>query len=1134
MPSQEKKPDAHPFEAKAKQAAAPDPRSVVELGPLFSWMQSGAFSGLFQGVPLLQGLMSRSDGTTSQSKGASVGWDGGLKINVDGSRKIEGDKDHVIEMATNMSYADGNASLARTTGGKMVGEDGAKLSDTKTTKVTVGKDGGKVAGGWQAASKNGDDESKHATDYSVGYGPKGMSGSLGRKEEKSDGYTTSKQGASASYDADKGVVINASSGRHTKIDDDHQMGHETTAKFEKGRAEFGHTKNSRIKDADLTGVVEEEKSGYKVGFGKGGVKGEYGHSHTTEVGGEKHTDAKKVSYADGRIGAEKSNTKVMKDADGNEVTKSSAVSGSIGLDSASGGYKTSTATKDGGSSSHAVNGSVDWDKGEASAGYSHASTSKDGTSLTAGGSATVDKHGNLTGASVNAGVESKGGTSVSVSGKYAVEAGKVEARDGKYVVSWTRTVGAGGSAGRSGGRGGASVKGEAAHLDQGTRVFGSKEEAEHFKEHAASLIPTDQPSPETVKGALALEIGESRGATDKLGGGITATGKAGVATASIGVEKGSSHGAMIERISANVFQVTVSDGSSKGISGDVGVGGAGAGKFAQSSQDHSVTVQFDLATPAGQKAFEEYNRTHKVPKKGGQVVSQTDAEASRHGTRLSFGPLGSASIASSTWDSTTHDASGKTEVHGGGYEENVTSKIPFFKGHDNMGLSLVGVEHNDTERSYALQGTVDSTDGEASRHRLAQITGMQSGTYDPDKLKSSGKWRVDVNFSAAQADQFMDEVGSEKVRDISIFESRPDVRNNLRKELKAAKTSDDRMKAIARFVAEGGLGGESMDVMRRLLFGQASSGLDNHFLGNFDYDLQLEGDKNFRGVQGRVELENKLVGYQTLMAQGEASSSTLVGSLQGELETLRKQRAEISDPKRYTDLPDELRAQQVQKLDLYIEQVRGMRLQAAQAATKLHPDQAIDPNEGATLDQEAADAKGGKGDPKLAELRRLRHQISSSDSQIDLFQFQYQTARQEASQLSGTGGVASTHDHRRQYDQIHAGASAAQGLQAGASAMLRATEDLRVRFILAMNKPEEAAALGAALLAQLRMTEAMLDSAAQAVQKERDLFAGELELEDEKYVYGTVIDGKNQKHYFESEEEMRAYNRSQQKPAAPR
>ena len=1234
--------------------------------PMLSWLFSGSFLGsgldLASGL-LAQGSMKRSDGVTTQERDGSVGWKGGPTVSLGASRKIEGDKDHAIEMAVRMGYADGHVTAERSTGGKMLDGEGAKVADSRKTSVKAGRDGAEAARHSTSSRKHGDDETNKTTDISAGYGKGGPTGGVGHSVETSDGTTKHKQDASASYGKDglaitagssrrtkidddqqmgsatrasykdghatfehskdsriiddegakvaeakskslkvgrdgaevkghatssrkhgddesskttdygvgygkdgptgnlshsvettdgttkhkqdagarygkDGLEISAGSSRHTKIDDDHQMGSSSRAGYKDGRATFEHSKESRIKDPDLTGVVDDEKTSTKVGFGKGGVEAERSHRKSTEVDGQTFTDESKTGYKDGKVSHGKSHSRTYKDDDGNEHTESKGHDVAIGKDGASVGVNRERSTKDGGSSATSGTASVDWEKGEATVGGSHKSTNKDGRSASVGGSATVDANGNLTGANVDAGIsDKKSGTSVSVSGKYSVEAGKPTQQGGAWVVEWTRTMGGGVSAGKKGGHASVSVKGEASHKDYGTRVFHSKEEAEHFAKHAASLIPTDAPDPATAQGALAMEIGESRGHTDGVSGGIGVNGQAGVATAGVSAEKGSHSGEMIERVSPNLFQVTVSSGGSQGLSGQFGAAGVSAGKYTQSSSSESVTVQFDLSTSEGRKSFEEYNRTHIVPPVGGRVVSRTEAEERRHGTRLTFGAAGSATFDSSTWDSTTWDKTGKTDVHGGAFDQSIVSNIPFMKERDNMGISLAGIEKNDKDRSYVLQGRVDSMDGKDSRKHLAQITGMRYDSSDDEAqggIKASGKWRVDINFTAEMADKFMDEIGDEKVRAVSIFESKTDFRNELRKELKAAKTSDDRMKAIARYVGEDGFQGKSLDVMRQVLFGQSNAGFDNHFFGNFDYDLKLEGDKNFRGVEGRLELEHKITGYQTLIAQGEASSATLVSPLSGEIEALRKQRAEIGNPKKYTDLPEELRAQQVGKLDVYIETLVGMRRQAAMAATKLQTGKPATVEEGAQVDKELADAQHGKGDPKLAQLRKVRHQISDSDAQIDVLQFYYQDVSQQVQQrLHQYGAMGRINQHKRQWDRINDAGTAANKVQALVTKQLRSVDDLRAQFVQALNRPEEALALGGALLGQVKSVEAQLEVATQSLQRQADFLGGDLELEDEKPVVGTAVTDKG-RVYFESQEEMSAYYRNQraQQPGA--
>lgn len=1135
MPAFDHKPDhdKNPFLPPAAKPAEPKVDRAAKTPQLdlsaLSWLYSLGFMN-----STLEALMTRGDGMTTQERGGKVGWSGGPTVDVESKRRTEVDENHIMESAVRMGYAEGTVYGETSRGGTVLNGEGAQVTDQKTRRVEAGTNGVGVAGSASVATKQGDATSRREQKHGVGYGPDGARGEIARSEETGDGINTHRRDANASYGKD-GLEINAGSARHTKLDDDHQMGQSTSASYKDGRATFNHSQESRIKDDELTGVVNSENKSTTISIGKGGPAVERKHGTSTEVDGQTFSEEKTYGYKDGQVHGGRSKSRTYKNDDGQEQTDSSSTTGSVGRDGASISHGVETKRQDGSSSASNVGGAVDWSQGTATANASHSRTSAGGTQVSAGGSATINKNGELTDAQAEVGMgNKKTGTSVSAHAGYHVTAGEPVKRNGVWVVSWERSLSAGGKAGKSGGRGGVSVKGEVEHKDLGTRVFTSQEEAENFTKHAASMLPTDQPDPGTVAGALAMQIGESRGHSDGVSGGVGVTGRAGVASAGVSAEKGSEAGTTIERVSPNVFLVTVSSGDSSGLSGQFGIGGVTAGGYTQSANSESQTLRFDLSTAEGQAAFETYNRTHQVPKKGAKVISQTEAEQRRSGTRLNYGAAGSASFNSTTFDSTTYDESGKTEVHGGSYDQSIVSKIPFMKGHDNMGVSLVGVEKNDKDRSYVLQGSVDSSKGSDSRKHLAQITGMRYDSSDDKEqggIKSSGKWRVDVNFTADDADQFMAAIEDEKVRDVSIFESGPDHRNNLRKALKSARTSDDRMKAIASYVAKDGFEGDALDTMRKVMFGQANSGLDNHFLGNFDYDLKLEGDKNFRGVEGRIELEHKIAGYQKLMSVSEASSSTLVGSLQGELEALRKQRAEIANPKRYTDLPEELRAQQVAKVDMYIATISDMRRQAALAATRNNPGSTPTMEEGESLDAEIADAQASGGDPRMAQLRKLRHQISMSDDQISVLKMAYGDLRHEASELGqGQGAIDQANRYKRQHRKIRDTARAAYDVEKSASQAVLATDDLRIAFLQSLHDPDQALAMGAALLAQLKMSESQMEFAVDSYQRERDFFAGDLELKEEAAIYRTV---KTNKGYidFATREEWGEYLRTHKEPA---
>src|SRR5262249_11123753 len=150
----------------------------------------------------------------------------------------------------------------------------------------------------------------------------------------------------------------------------------------------------------------------------------------------------------------------------------------------------------------------------------------------------------------------------------------------------------------------------------GTRVFKTKAEAEHFRKNAAALIGGGFGSQETVEGALAMAIGESRGVGDtaKLGGELT--GKLGVAELGAGGEKSSDDALLVERLSPTVFQITIAAKTDGEVRGSMAVAGVGATGYQGGGESHSTTVQLDLSTAEGKAAFEEIQRTRVVPRKG--------------------------------------------------------------------------------------------------------------------------------------------------------------------------------------------------------------------------------------------------------------------------------------------------------------------------------------------------------------------------------------------------------------------------------------------------------------------------------------------------------------------------------------
>jgi hypothetical protein len=121
----------------------------------------------------------------------------------------------------------------------------------------------------------------------------------------------------------------------------------------------------------------------------------------------------------------------------------------------------------------------------------------------------------------------------------------------------------------------------------------------------------------------------------------------------------------------------------------------------------------------------------------------------------------------------------------------------------------------------------------------------------------------------------------------------------LQAELKNAKNGDECKRAMARFVAE--TGGKGAAWLRQIG-------------GVTDYDVRLDNDENFTGAQGREALDGRLWAHHRSLEEGNADPA----AIKSELATLRKRMTAITDPKRYTDLPADVRQHEVEKLQGFI------------------------------------------------------------------------------------------------------------------------------------------------------------------------------------------------------------------------
>lgn len=782
------------------------------------------------------------------------------------------------------------------------------------------------------------------------------------------------------------------------------------------------SRSSRVEDA--ASATESRQS---VGFGGGQLK----------LGGGRTDEQKRVvqEEVDGEL-------KDVKKTQG----RSRDTSVAVGLDKASFGQKRGRTHEDGSSSSVNANASFDWETGTTAVGGGYSRKDAKGNAQSVSGSASMqrDADGNLTAASVD-GAATSGKLSVTAHAGMSVEASEPEEVDGRYVVTWKRTEDVGAGTGVKGKKVGASVGVTHAAFDTGTRSFASKEEAEAFRTHAAERIRLNTPDPTTVGGALALEVGESRGHGSTTGDSASASGTAGGLTVGAGVNASANSQVSVRRVSANLFDATYAGGTGTGANLSAGGFGVTASRDVSDTESHAVTVRFDLSTTEGQAAYESFCRTHEVPETGGRVLSEKEAKSHEVGEGLSLAGLGSSRFAGRTWEDTTWDEKGKHEAYGGeSSESHHNGRIGrWLGGKDSSSkMEVIGRQEDDQDAGYTLRGEFGGEVGSQNLDHMYQMTGRNDARDrgDIEDAKSSGTWRVSADMSNEQIDEYahyLTEARDYKHGAIS------DVQEGLRN----AKSNDDKMRAIAGYVAEDGY-----------------KALRDLGARDLSWDVELKGDPNFPGRAGRVAIEAKIDRYGALLAASGASGSSIVGPLQGEIDALQKRRDAVADAKRYADMPGQLRAEELHKIDSHLAAFTTLRDQASIEAVKNNPGEDMV----GMLDRQEAEAKDPgllPTDPAQRRLHDLRDELATV--QFELARVEAENADLHALIKQEVRRVRNDEGAREVYRRYSGASKEARALDDVRHAMGAGIPALRMAFLGCLSNPELALGVGGVLLAQL-------------------------------------------------------------------
>lgn len=750
------------------------------------------------------------------------------------------------------------------------------------------------------------------------------------------------------------------------------------------------THGKETTDGELSNRKETRKG---VALGEGGnlIGGAYGATGTSKAGDDlsatKATQLNAGITADGKlaIGGQKSKELVYgTKPDGTPLTKSSAVNAGVTVD---------------------PNGGIG-----GQAGYTR--TGPGGTQTSVGGGFTDDGKGNSS-LSGNAGMTSKGGhgVSVSVSSGHTVTADEPEeVAEGvwavRYVVSDTESVGAGGTVKAPGGVGvGLSGSVSDAANQTGTRRFSSEKDAKAFKDNAAERIVRDGSLGyfpiNTVVGALAIPVGEARG----FGSSHTEAGSASVtfgATVGKSGQQTTGGETSVLHVGANTVHVTATVTANEGSDWSIS-GGLSNDKGGSEGTLYAVTYEFDLGNPEGQRAFESFATVPLPPMSGGKRVSVRTLETQEdHDNYKLLG--GSASWTGTAWQEKTEDQQGTHEKYGGKQSHDADpGRFWKFLGdeEEHSNAQIVRGQENDVDAGARAEFTVSGESGEFNRQEFGKVF---MGAKHAGTAKASGSWTLSA------------EVSKERMAELEKVSPR----------LRAATGMDEKMKVYSELVKENGaqmLGGQ---------VGMTSSA----------WSLELKGDVNFPGQKGRDRLNALRKTLAEQLKKSPETAGAAIAQANEELEKLAKRREAVADTKRYTDLPEGLRTQQLGVIDKHIEDMQTVRRTAQAVAMKQDP-----ADRGATgandrLKKDGYDLEHKKADREYAKLQDL---VQSSETKI----FQLRNDVREQSRALGDaigskGSTALKFHVDSAVAQVHIGLAKSWIAQATAADKEQAALDARI------------------------------------------------------------------------------------------
>ncbi|MCC6621203.1 MAG: hypothetical protein IT385_08110 [Deltaproteobacteria bacterium] len=569
-----------------------------------------------------------------------------------------------------------------------------------------------------------------------------------------------------------------------------------------------------------------------------------------------------------------------------------------------GGTAKTVKTLDGKSVTSNVGGGFDAKEQAFTVNAGKTTTNKDGTKQGVTGNATIDLgERGLEGVSGNVGV-THGKVTIDVGGAYKFVIDEPVTVDGKFVVTYTKVV----SGNVKGGGGPISGGLSGGETSKGVRHFKTAAEAEAFRKKG----PEQAEAPKTADDAKRMQVGDKTTTSTDAGADLGAKGNLQGVRVGAKLKVGTSRTVTVLKVDADRVHVEVTDADTLGGEASLGTFGVGLSVGGSRTLTQGVVLEFDLSKAEGRLAFEAFRKGGVAPQDA-KVVARTKGRTDVETAGLNIGILDVTST-STVEESTTVTGSGDKVEHAAGTDG--FGVDAGFLGKHAVTTKLDTYETNDKQRSYATRTNIDSTSGQAAGKELAEATGTKWSTVDG---APKGQWSVTSHFTDAQIAKLCEQIKSNRFNHHALIHEAGDGKA-LIDAVKGAGGDMDRVRrALSEFVSE--TGSEGLALMRKTIGGK------------FSYDLELSGDAHFKGAAGRAATEGAIASFKARLAKPGADASALLGEIAKVLAEQQERLSAIGDPKRYPELPPELRSQEIGKARALVRSLEALRDQAIAKVT---------------------------------------------------------------------------------------------------------------------------------------------------------------------------------------------------------